>query len=1421
MKRRGHWGVRGWRALGPAFLLLTVAIPQVALNPPLTVQAVAAVPGRPELATYAGAPAAGKPTEVAQQPFGLAVFGRYTFVADPINHVVRLLIDNSEVAFAGAGSMAVEGDGGDPAKAQLAGPYAVAIGQVTQVGYQVTGFDVYIADTFGHQVRKASVTIPPIDSPSGSPTAVISTIAGAGGFGYSGDHGPATSAKLNSPYGVAWDSKRNQVYIADTLNNRVRVIDAAGTMATLVGAPLLQPRALAVNGDGLYIADTYNNAVRRFDLVSGALVTVAGTGVAGYVDGVVATAALLKMPSGLAFDNKAKPNLFIADTGNHVVRELSATDNLIRTVAGTGKAGEFGDGGPAILAQLSSPTGVAVRPDGDVVIADSGNNLIRVLEGTLTSAPAHNIHVEAGNGTPSFAGDGQPPTRAQFAAPTAVVSQLDVVGEANAAVPAVRGQRYVVDTFNQAIRTFLTSDADPDNHTTGDNDADDVSTLAGTGGVRGLPDASSGKLTGARFAYPMGSALSPGGDRLYVADTFNNVVRAIDLTQHTVTTVAGTVGQAGYGGDGKAATSALLSYPTGVAVDQAGDLFIADTYNGRIREVVGGTIYTVAGTGRLGFSGEGGPATAANLYFPYGVSVDGASPPNLFITDSFNHRIRKAAAVSPINPSTNKPFDARAANVITTVAGTGDQAIADGAATVAQFNRPWSAALDKTNLYVADYLNHRVRRIDLTGGTVTTVAGRPVDLTPATAITPPGKPGLMGDVGPADGAEVNGPRGLSMLGDSGAMLVADSFNGRIRWLGVTQAGILRTQLNFDATNLAGLSQPQSVTVSSTGSGLLVMGAVDLGADRDSFYLNPVKNSCAQARLEPGRSCSFEVAFQPRAPGGHIGSVVIPNDAIGGAQLVTLTGRGTASLVSLSPPAVIIHQPANAPPAPANVTLTNNGDGLLHITSIALDQGTSPGFSQSNNCPSVMTAHSSCQITITLSQIAPDDKATRTGMLTVVDDAAGNSASDLTAGGTSQSVPLAGSVAQSMASFSRPSMTFTQNLGTSSATETILLVNTGQAPLHLSAIHDEGDFSQSNNCPTVLAPGASCAISVTFIPTNLGERDGYVVVADDSVDSPQRIPVMGIATMALARLGPSRLNFSQNVGATAAQQTVTLTNNGDGPLSISGIVATGDFKALPHCPSVLLPGLTCPIGVTFTPQAAGVRHGSLVVSDDASGAPGSQDTVRLDGYGYQPVATLSTAVLTPGANLGGSSGAQTVTVSNTGDGALTVRTVAISGPAAADYRQSSDCLRTLQPGAACTITVDFTARGYGLRPATLTLVDDGPGGSQSIALRGTGTAARPLLSTGFLNFGGDSVGSPTAPQNVVLFNAGNGPLAIAGISLAGGDYAMSSNCGSTLASGASCTISVTFLPQSAGARAGVVTISGSAGTQRISLSGVGI
>lgn len=525
---------------------------------------------------------------------------------------------------------------------------------------------------------------------------------------------------------------------------------------------------------------------------------------------------------------------------------------------------------------------------------------------------------------------------------------------------------------------------------------------------------------------------------------------------------------------------------------------------------------------------------------------------------------------------------------------------------------------------------------------------------------------------------------------------------------------------------------------------------------------------------------------------------------------------TVPPVTLSPSTVVINQAEGAASAPAIVTLANNGGRPLLVTSIAVDRGSSSDFSQSNNCPSSMRAHTSCQITITLKLISVGDERTRTGGLIVKDDASGSSLGT----GASQYVRLVGSAAQSAVGFSVQSLTFAQNIRSSGRSEPIILANSGQVPLHLNGIRSEGDYSQNNNCATVLAPNESCTINVTFIPGSLGERNGYVVVVDDSFDSPQRIPLTGVATEPVARFTPARVNFGQTVGGSTPPQTVTLTNRGDGPLTIAGIAATGDYRATPHCPSVLLPGVSCTIDVIFAPQVAGPRSGSLVVTDDSNAAPGSHDTVGLTGVAYQGIANISPAILSPSANLGGSSEAQVLTVMNTGDSTLTIRGIAISGPAAGEYVQSNNCPPAIVAGGSCAITVRFTPQGYGVRPATLIVSNDGVGGGKSVTLTGSGTAPNILLSSPFLNFGGAAVGSSSNPQSVVLLNSGNGALAIGSIVLAGADFARTTNCGNSLAAGASCSITVIFTPQGTGARSGVVTITDTVGTQRFTLSGVG-
>ena len=350
-------------------------------------------------------------------------------------------------------------------------------------------------------------------------------------------------------------------------------------------------------------------------------------------------------------------NLFIADTGNHRIRRVDPT-GTITTVTGTGEYGFSGDGGPADQAQLDFPSGVAVDGAGNLFIADYGNHRIRRVDraGTITTV--------AGTGRRGFSGDGGPADQAWLYSPHGV------------AVDGA-GNLFIADQYNHRIRRV-----DP----TGT-----ITTVAGTGECCFGGDG--GPADQAQLNDPDGVAVDGAGN-LFIADTDNHRIRRVDPTG-TITTVAGT-GRPGFSGDGGPADQALLRYPSGVAVDGAGNLFIADTSNGRIRRVdPAGTITTVAGGGEgaIGFIGDGGPADQARLGFTFGVAVDGAG--NLFIADTGNHRIRK------VDP----------AGTITTVAGTGECCYSgDGGPAVEAVLNPKGVAVDGAgNLFIADPGNHRIR----------------------------------------------------------------------------------------------------------------------------------------------------------------------------------------------------------------------------------------------------------------------------------------------------------------------------------------------------------------------------------------------------------------------------------------------------------------------------------------------------------------------------------------------------------------------------------------------------------------------------------------------------------------------------------------------------------------------------------------
>jgi sugar lactone lactonase YvrE len=796
-----------------------------------------------------------------------------------------------------------------------------------------------------YTLTAASGTLTTATSKSFSVTAAaaavtITTAAGNGPNRHSGDGGLATSALLHNPSGVAFDHAGN-LYIADTANNAVRKVTPNGIISTVAGngtygyhgdggrataAELASPSSVTVDDAGnLYIADTGNNVVRKVSPV-GIITNVAG--VAGHFgyngDNKRATLAWLNAPTGLALD--AVGNLYIADTSNNRIREVSPA-GVITTFAGAGIAGYSGDSDPAISAELNRPSAVAWDSNGNLYIADTANNVVRVVffDHTLNG---YFIDTLAGNGTQGFGGDGESATAAELNNP----SGLAVDNE---------GLLYIADTGNNVVRQVYFDATLNDNAITtiaGDR-------IQGFGGDGGLAtDAALNNLSGLAV---------DAHDNLYIADTDNNRIRKMPINDApTITTFAGTVPL----GDGGAAGLAELNGPSAVAQDSHGNLYIADTNDNLIRRVSpGGTITTFAGNGDRGYAGDGGAATAAALNQPAGVFVD--SHDNLFIADTGNNVIREVSPDGTIRTA--------AGNRMAGYNGDGSLAIN------AELNGPKGVAADAGNLYIADTNNGVIREVT-TDGKIETVAGN-------------GTLGYNSDNIPATEAELNDPTAVA-VDAAHNLFIADSQNDRIRKVSaadqiittVAGAGVLDGNDFFVDPQGVALDAAGNLYIADTNDGLILKvsqgtiatlaggGTTTDDGEQARFarlaspaglmvdpqgnvYVADAADDRVRKVIDPARKLAFTTEPTFDADNSHFTVAVTVEDAAG----IPVSGFSGAVTLTLN------LAPDASPDTQLTGTLTQSIDldnGVATFTGLYIDHS-GDGFTITANAPGLATATS--------------------------------------------------------------------------------------------------------------------------------------------------------------------------------------------------------------------------------------------------------------------------------------------------------------------------------------------------------------------------------------------------------------------------------------------------------------------------------
>ncbi|HEY3971700.1 MAG TPA: choice-of-anchor D domain-containing protein [Candidatus Sulfotelmatobacter sp.] len=618
-----------------------------------------------------------------------------------------------------------------------------------------------------------------------------------------------------------------------------------------------------------------------------------------------------------------------------------------------------------------------------------------------------------------------------------------------------------------------------------------------------------------------------------------------------------------------------------------------------------------------------------------------------------------------------------------------------------------------------------------------------------------------------------------------------------------------SSLSFGAENAGSSSASQSVVVTNSGSATLAIGSIAVGGVNSSQFSQTNNCPTSPSTLAAGANCTINVTFIPTVAGSDSANVTITDSAPGSPQTVSLLGAGIAASVVLSPASLTFAtQTVNTTSAAQLVTLTNLGSEALAVTSITA----SAEYAQTNNCGSSVAAGAACSITVSFT---PTSTGTQTGTITIADSAAAGS----------QTVSLSGTGAGApTVSLSPISLTFgSQALDSTSAPKTITLTNTGSGPLTISSLTATGNYTETNTCGTSVPAGANCIITVFFTPTVTGSRHGTVVVTDDATNSPQIENLTGTGVTQTIAFSPTGVAFAnQAVNTSSAAKAITLTNNSGAALGISSIAASANYSETNSCGASVAAGRSCTISVTFTPTSAGSIPGVVTIADSNS----TVQTVPLTGTGIAAAVVFSPAGVTfADQTVGTTSPSTAVTLTNSGTATLTITGMSITGSNSGDFAQTNSCGTSLAAGAFCSITATFTPTASGLRTASISVSDSASGSPQSTALTGTGIAPVVGLSPSSLTFANRAVGTTSSASVLTFSNSGNAALTITSIGITGTnstDFSQTNNCGPSLAEGTSCAISVTFVPSAVGTRqASVSVIDNAAGSPHTApLTGVG-